>query len=417
MNITKRDVLELRRRLKKTECSITRICGCYVNSGKQTVLKFDEPFLDLDDEEFFKYLEIAKKTLSGSLGANLLELEFDRTDEAVERQQYLLALKQSKLKNEELIDRLYEQVIEHYAYAGNYLILIYHDVYDVMTKTTDNIKVDESEEVYEYLICSICPVELSKPGLGYREEENRIGARERDWVVGLPDLGFVYPAFSDRGSDVNAVMYYVKTGKESHPELVEQVLGCISQRTAAEEKKVFHEVIQNAFEEDEDEADTALLKIQKTISGLVLESEEDEESAPVSLTRETVSGLLAEAEVPDEARERIERSYVEAFGDMPPVAHNIVDKKMAEEAARREQTMALQQKVEVLQQRLQEATGDRADGENPPWADGQHKEIILQLPEDKLDAVETRVLDGQKCIVIPVEEGESARINGVEKEI
>ena len=182
------------------------MCGCYVNSGKQVVLKFGEQFSELEEDEFYKYLEIAKKTLSGTLGGNLLELEFARGEQADECRSFLLTLKGSKLANDDLLDRLYEQVIEQYAYPGNYLILVYHDVYDVPARATSGEAQEESEEIYEYILCAVCPVELSKPALGYREEENRIGARVRDWVVGLPDLGFVYPAFSGRGSDVNAVL-------------------------------------------------------------------------------------------------------------------------------------------------------------------------------------------------------------------
>ena len=81
MNITKGDVQELRRRLKKTECTFGRLCGCYVNSGKQIVTKFTEQFSELEEDEYYKYLEIAKKTFSGTLGANLLELEFDRSEQ------------------------------------------------------------------------------------------------------------------------------------------------------------------------------------------------------------------------------------------------------------------------------------------------------------------------------------------------
>lgn len=125
-------------------------------------------------------------------------------------------------------------------------------------------------------MCAVCPVELAKPALGYREDENRIGARERDWVVGLPDLGFVYPAFANRGSDVNAVMYYVKTGRPSHPEFIENVLGCVAQRTAAEDKLAFKNVVHDAFGEDEEQADAAFFQMQKTISAMVAEREEDE---------------------------------------------------------------------------------------------------------------------------------------------
>ena len=182
MNITKGDVQELRRRLKKTECTFGRLCGCYVNSGKQIVTKFTEQFSELEEDEYYKYLEIAKKTFSGTLGANLLELEFDRSDSGIEHQKYLLTLKDSKLANEELLDRLYEQVIEEYSYPGNYLIVVYHDVYDVPSKATSGEDQDESTELYAYCVCAVCPVELAKPALGYREDENRIGARERGFL-------------------------------------------------------------------------------------------------------------------------------------------------------------------------------------------------------------------------------------------
>lgn len=414
MNITKGDVLELRRRLKKTECTFGRMCGCYVNSGKQVVLKFSESFSELEEDEFYKYLEIAKKTLSGSLGNNLLELEFDRSETAMEHQKYLLALKESKLGNEDLLDRLYEQIIAEYAYPGNYLILVYHDIYDVPSKATSGEEQDESEEIYEYILCAVCPVELSKPALGYREDENRIGARVRDWVVGLPDLGFVYPAFANRGSDVNAVMYYVKTGKSSHPELVEQVLGCVPQRTAAEDKQAFRSVVLDAFGEDEEQADAAFFQIQKTISGMVAEREEDESLPPVSLTAETLSGLATEAEVPDKIREQIEKSYAHVFGDTPPVADNVLDNKLVEEGTARAHTAALEQKVAVLQQELAAQAAQRADeGEDEPWH--EEAEIELHVPQERASRIRADMVDGQKCLLIPLEEGEHARINGVEQ--
>lgn len=412
MNITKGDVQELRRRLKKTECTFGRMCGCYVNSGKQVVLKFGEQFSELEEDEFYKYLEIAKKTLSGTLGGNLLELEFARGEQADECRSFLLTLKGSKLANDDLLDRLYEQVIEQYAYPGNYLILVYHDVYDVPARATSGEAQEESEEIYEYILCAVCPVELSKPALGYREEENRIGARVRDWVVGLPDLGFVYPAFSGRGSDVNAVLYYVKNGRGSHPELIESVLGCVSQRTATEEKKAFQSVVKSAFGEDEEQAEAAFFRIQKTISGMVAEQEADDSLPPVSLTAETVADLAAEAEVPEPVREQIGEAFAQTFGDVPPVANNVLDSRLVEENTQRMHTAALEQRVADLQHRLAEQS-ERLAGDEVPWEESAG--IVLRVPEERAERVHTGVVEGQKCLLIPIEEGESASINGVDQ--
>ena len=412
MNITKGDVQELRRRLKKTECTFGRLCGCYVNSGKQIVTKFTEQFSELEEDEYYKYLEIAKKTFSGTLGANLLELEFDRSDSGIEHQKYLLTLKDSKLANEELLDRLYERVIEEYSYPGNYLIVVYHDVYDVPSKATSGEDQDESTELYAYCVCAVCPVELAKPALGYREDENRIGARERDWVVGLPDLGFVYPAFANRGSDVNAVMYYVKTGRPSHPEFIENVLGCVAQRTAAEDKLAFKNVVHDAFGEDEEQADAAFFQMQKTISAMVAEREEDESLPPVELTAEAVSGLATEAEVPDSVRAQIEKSYEQVFGDQPPQAHNVLDSRLVEEGTVRAHTAALEQKVAVLQQELAQHAANETDEDDVPWVTGGSINIELHVPEERAASIRTGIVEGRKCLLVPIEDDEEACVNG-----
>ncbi|NLJ89723.1 MAG: DUF4317 family protein, partial [Clostridiales bacterium] len=242
--MNKKDILELRKRMKKSGCTFTKLRGCYVNSEKEIVLHIDETFLNLDDEEFDKYLDIAKKTLSGSLGNNLLELEFPMEEEfAGGKQQFLMALRESKLKDDDLLEAYYQLIIDNYDYAGNYLILLYHDVYDVIKKTTDNINLDESEEVHEYLICAICPVELTKPALGYLANENRIGPRNRDWVVSPPDTGFVFPAFTDRSTDIHSVLYYTKNTKEPHKEIMESVLGCPPKATGVQQKIAFQTII------------------------------------------------------------------------------------------------------------------------------------------------------------------------------
>ncbi len=233
--MNKKDILELKRRFKKDACTFTRLCGCYVDADHNKVTTFGETFLNLEDEEFYKYLEIAKKVMSGTIGNNILELEFPTAEEAPGgRQQFLMGLRESALKNDDLMDTFYDLVIENYSYVGNYLILVFHDAYDVMTKTSDNNKLDESEEVYEYLLCAICPVTLTKPGLGYREDENRIGPRIRDWVVGVPDTGFVFPAFTDRSSDIHSVMFYTRDTKTPHAEFMESGLGCGTKLTATE---------------------------------------------------------------------------------------------------------------------------------------------------------------------------------------
>ncbi len=149
--------MELRRRFKKDNCTISRLAGCYVDAYKNKLLTFNENFLNLPEEEFYKYMDLAKKTLGGTIGNNLLELDFPgEEEEPGGRQQFYMGLKSSDLKNEELLERLYDLIIENYVHTGNYLILVFKDTYDIMSRTSDNMKLDESEEVYEYILVSIC---------------------------------------------------------------------------------------------------------------------------------------------------------------------------------------------------------------------------------------------------------------------
>lgn len=245
----KKDIAELKKRLTKNGCSFTKMIGCYVDADKNRVVDINETFLNLDEEEMHKYLEIAKKTLSGTVHNNLLSLEFPREEEAQGgKQQFLMGVRESKLKNPEIANLFFDRIIETYDYPGNYLILLFHDAYDVMTKTSDNQKLDESEEVYEYILCAICPVTLSKAALGYREDQHRIGARIRDWVVGAPESGFVFPAFSERSSDIHSVIFYTRNAKEPHNELAEEFLGCNPKKTATMQKNAFENLVQQAMD-------------------------------------------------------------------------------------------------------------------------------------------------------------------------
>lgn len=430
MNIQKKDVLELRRRMTKKGCTIDRVCGCYVNGGKNVVLKFSERFSDLEEEEFYKYLEIAKKALSGSLGANILELKFQRGETGDEHQRYLYALKKSKLENEEMLDRLYEKIIENYSYAGNYLVLVFHDVYDVITKTKDGKNLDESSEIYEYMICAVCPVDFSKPGLSYREEENRIGVSERNWVVGAPDLGFTYPAFANHGADSSAVMYYVKTGKDSHLEFVEDVLGCVGQRTAGEEKKAFQSVIQDSFE-DPQQGESVFLKVQKHLSEITMPDPDsgEEEAPPLTLTKDTMAEVMAQADLNEGDIDIIQAAFEYHFGDMLPTAQNVLDKKLVEESTQRIRTLELEGEVTELKEQLD--VKDKALTEAKETVKAQEAALVaagqpeitdenaisLHVSPRKAKQIHTQMVGGVKCLVVPIEKGESAQINGVPAEI
>ncbi len=399
--MNRKDVLELKRRFKKDSCTFSRMCGCYVDGERNRVVKLEETFLNLDEEEFFKYLEIAKKVLSGTIGNQLIELEFPLEEETVGgKQQFLCALKSSALQNEDLLERFYDLIIDNYEYAGNYLILIFHDAYDVITKTSDHSKLDESEEVYEYLLCAVCPVSLSKPGLGYRSDENRIGPRIRDWVVCAPESGFIFPAFTDRSTDIHAVMTYHKNPKEPHTELMENILGCESKRTAAEQKQAFTSIVQKAFGGDDEKSKEVFNEIQQGLSDIAEEHQTEEsesEEEPFRLSAGDIEKLMEESDVPETAAAVITSSFRDEFEEEAPILTNLIDSKAAEAGNILRQQKDLVKKVAELENQL---------GNTKTY------DVILRVKPEKEQMIQSQIINGKKCIVIPMEEDEHAIVNG-----
>ena len=424
--MNKKEVLELKRRFKKEAATFTRVCGCYVDGNHNKVCKFGNTFLNLEEDEFYKYLEIANKALSGTIGNNLLELKFPIEEEEVGgRQHILMALRASKLEDENLLDTFYDLVIDTYDHAGNYLIVLFHDAYDVMSRTSDNNNLDESEEVYEYLICAICPVDLSKPGLGFLEEEHRIGPRVRDWVVGAVDTAFLFPAFNDRSTDIHSTLFYTKNNKKPHSEFMANGLGCGIERTATEQKMAFHSIVRNVLGAEDEHTDDVLLDLQQNLSDMIDEYAEthDDDEDVFLLDKEVVTKLLADSEISEEKAAKIEKSVDEAFGEKPPAAENVIDSKALVQNELRVEKMALEDQVGTLTVQLNEK--DEALAERTSQliekqeeidnyiAETKTYDVVLRVKPEKASQIKSQVINGQKCLVIPMGEDEHATINGV----
>ncbi|MBI9013090.1 MAG: DUF4317 domain-containing protein [Clostridiales bacterium] len=430
--MNKKDILELKRRYKKEACTFTKLCGCYVNSEKEKLVEFKETFFNIPDVELHKYLDISKKVLSGGVGNNLLELNFP-TDENFEndKQNFLMRLKGSALKDDVLLREFYDSIIVNFDYAENYLILVFHDVYDVMTKTSDNIKLDESEESYEYIMCAICPVSKSKPGLGYFDTEQKIKARIRDWVVGVPTIGFVYPGFIDRSSDVNAIMYYTKNAKDPHPELMENTLGCLSKQTSTIQKETFQSIVKSTISSDDEISEKVFIDIQENLNTMIEEHKELYEGTtitPIVLSKDKVKDLLIDSGVSEEATKKIEESYEMSFGEDLPLAENLVDSKLIKANAHKKKEEQLIKQVESLENKLEAVSNntevkdvvdinddvESSDDENFEELNQKNYDVVLHVKPSILSKIKTEVIDGQRCIVVPINDDEQATINGME---
>ncbi len=367
----KQEINEIKRLFTPNSCSITRICGCYVDGEKNKKTDFKEAFLSLPEEEIFKYFELLRKTLSGSIGKNLLNLEFP-TDTELEdgTQEFLLKLRDSKLKDDALLEEFYDRVIGSYEYVGNYLILLIHDAYDVPGKALDGMTMDDaSDTVFEYLLCCICPVALSKPGLSYDASLNEFHNRIRDWVVNMPETGFLFPSFNDRATDIHSTLFFNKNPEEPHSEFVEGILGCSLPLSAGSQKETFQTIIEETLGED---CEYEVVKsIHENLAEMIEEHKEIPE--PLTLDKKEVKNLLEKSGVEEEKLKDFDALYDAAAGD---------------DTALFVSNVASTRSFEV-----------------------KTPDVVVKVNPDRADLVNTMMVDGRRCLVIEI--NDQVEVNGI----
>lgn len=235
--MNKKEVTEIRKQLNPVRCCLTQFAGCYVNGEKEIVSRVNKAFLSMEEEEIFKFLQLFQKTLSGTLGKQLLSLHYKEVHDS---QKELLGLRDSRLKDPEQLETFFRKIIDSYQGDGNYYIAVVHGVYDIPGRTNDGAEMeDASDDVYEHILGMICPVVLDKPSLIYNTETKDVENKERDWILGNPNCGFLYPAFSDRTASVNEVLYYSRKTDDLEKELIREVFGASQPDTCVKQAEAF----------------------------------------------------------------------------------------------------------------------------------------------------------------------------------
>lgn len=370
------DILEIKKRIKFADDSTFKIAACYViGSEKKIQSRMKKYLTSLEEGDQHKYLEIFKKGMSGVLNRNLLNLSFKRDPEGDKTQKFLIDIRDSALDSDEILDKLYESIIEQYSTVGNYLIVSMYDTYDVIDKGSDGLSLDESVESFRYFFTCICPVNLSKAALSYHEEENIIAGRIRDWVVEMPDVGFMFPAFNDRSADVNNLLYYCKDPLLIRPEIINNTLGCEEELTSVAETEMFHRVIENVINEAP-EYDTfeVVRSVQDNLTDMV-EGRTFYDSPTIN--KDSVKDLLKKSGIKEEHLPIVEKEF---------------EKEVGEEGF-------------LHADRIKEKGRLEVKGEN----------VKVSVKPEAAELVEIRMIDGRKCLVIPMDS--DVEVNGIIKKI
>ena len=363
--MTRKELSEIKSQYTLENCGILRLCGCYVDGERNKITQFNENFLNLPEEEKHKYFDIFKKTLSGTPGKNLIDMKFNVDAYADEgARTFLMNLRDSGLKDDRLLDEFYDRIINNYSYVGNYLILLINQVYDIPTVTTDNIEMeDASDEVYSYILCSICHVNLSKPGLGYDEEDNNFHDKKQNHMVDVPDVGFLFPAFNKRSADEDMTVFYTKDVSEFEDGLIDCLLDCVAPLPAKQQNETFTSLVSEAVGE---EADLQVVKNIHANLEQIIEEKKQESPAPVMLDKNEMKNLLEKSGVKEEKLENFEEHFEMAAGEHGKlVASNV-------------------------------SSGKKFEVKTP--------DVVIKINSDKTDIVSTQVIDGRQCLVIQIDE-------------
>jgi len=370
--MNEREIAEIRRRFHPEKSNIKHVRGCYVNSEREIISQFDQSLAITPQDEAEKILTVLKKTLSGTLERNLLDITFS-TQQVVDSEEHrlLMALRGSELKDEEAVQALYQRIIVSLSLEGNYMILLTHDAYDIpyRSKDGDNLE-DASSEVFSYILCSICPVKMTLPALSYYAEDNMLHNRASDYVLSPPELGFMFPSFDDRSTNIYNALYYTKSASENHKDFIDAIFRCEAPMPATEQKESFQSILQDTLAED------CNLDVVQAVQGQLHEIIEDhkmnKKKEPLSISKNTVKGVLSSCEVPEQRITAFEERFDAVFGEDADISpKNIVDSK--------------------LEVRMPDVT--------------------IQVKPERGDLVETRVIDGTKYILIRADE--NVEVNGV----
>lgn len=371
--MNRKEIAEIRRRFNIDKNAISCVRGCYVNDRREIVSTFNRSLLSFPQEEAEKYLAIFKRTLAGIPGKNLIDINF-RPDQVMDDEchKLLMGLRNTALTVDQGVERLFERIIDALNLEGHYLILLMHDAYDVPFRTKDDQKIDEiNEEVFNYILLSICPVKMTKPSLSYFAEDNDFHTRESDWVVAAPELGFMFPTFDDRATNIYNALYFTRDAAEMHDEFIDAVFNTDKPVPATVQKETFQAILEDTLEDDLNF--DVVQTVHEQIRDMIEANNQDKTAEPLVISRREVTGMLESCGVPEEKVVAFETRYDESFGQgMPLKAQNIVEPK----------------KFEV-----------------------RTPNVVVQVNPLRSDLVETRIIDGFKYILIRADEG--VEVNGV----
>lgn len=309
--MTEKELREIKRRFRPEKSNIPKIVGCFVNGNRQIISKISQP-IGLESVVSEKLLGVMKKTLSGSLGTNLTNIEFS-TKQVLEGEEHklLTTLVKTRLSDAEALDAFYTKVTESVTFDSNYVILLANDVYDVFSRGSDGEESGSSEQ-FSYVICAVCPVKSMPEALSFKEADSLFHAFSESAILASPELGFMFPAFDDRKTNIYGALYYTRSIAENYSDFTEKIFSKEPPMPPKAQMSAFNGCLSNVLAEEC--SYDVVRSVHSEISEMIEAHKESRDPEPLVITKATVKNLLAGCGIDDEKLEVLDRSFDESFG-------------------------------------------------------------------------------------------------------
>lgn len=367
-----KEISEIRRTLTYDKTTVTAVRGCYVNGNREIIAGFEQSFGRMTQEECEKYLSLFKRTLSGAPGKRVLDIAFSTaqvTDS--EEHKLLMALKNSELKDTEALSAFYEKIVGSLAMPENYVILLAHNAYDIPYRATDGQKVEDANGVYSCIHCAVCPVKMTKSALTYDAGEKQFRSISAGFAISAPALGFLFPAFDGRQSNIYGALYFTGSDNELHEDFLNAVFHSEPPVTTGAQNQTFRTVLAESLDK------SCSFGVVKQMYNQVCEKLEEHKASktdePLVLSKYQVKEILEDCGVSEDKLEMFAQSYDESFGkgvDLPPIS--IADPKQFELRT---------------------------------------PDVVIKVAPGHNELIQTRVIDGTKYILIRADDG--VELNGL----
>ncbi len=371
--MTEKEIAEIRKRIRHDKNNITKLCGCYVSGNKEIRNEFTLTVGMIPLEENEMLFNILKKTLSGRIGKNLHDVEFKTEQVGVsEEHKLLMTLKDTELENSDAVHELYTKIINSYPTEENYLILLGCDKYDLpnLSKNDETME-DDSDEVFKYILCSICPIKLTKTGLGFSTADNSFKNIGADAGVAAPEIGFMFPSFDDRSTNIYNALYYTKSAEENYTSVTDALFRTEILMPAVEQKETFQSLIAETVG---DECSYEFMQgVHEHMTEMIAEYKNHKQSEELSVGKPEIKRILTECGVSEENIAKFDDNFNHSFGEKTSFnPQNVIDEKNFEVKT---------------------------------------PDVTIKVKPEKSYLLETKIIDGVKYVMIRAEEG--VEVNGV----